>query len=441
MALTYVTHTGDGSTLSFSYSALASKLLSTDYSPVSAQLVVYVDGQLQTLTSDYTIDTGDEDIDFVSAPADEAVVKIAREMDREALAFEWQDVSTLTAANLSVADKQLFYLMQEIIDDVDDSLRKDEAGIWDATSIRIQNVATGTESTDAVNVAQLNAAVSGVLPATVSGWDEFTATGDGTEDTYVITGGPNNRDEYAYKVSINGVDQDRFTHWTITPGEPDTIVLDSVLPNGSDLKVEWITGVVSASLADGTVDNAALADASITAAKLDGTEGTVDMVPMTDGTDVTWTQLTPDHVYGFNTEVRTNRLNEMAVPNGDVNIGTRKLTNVATPTTSTDGANKAYVDAALLADRVYNNLAFGVGESSKTITTTFEPYILIASSESGSTDWGHAFVFPANGTAYVITYGGIDYTFTRATSTTVTVTRSVTSATYNIRTIVMKGPA
>lgn len=47
----------------------------------------------------------------------------------------------------------------------------------------------------------------------------------------------------------------------------------------------------------------------------------------------------------FNTAVRTNRLDQLVAPTGDLSIGGQKLTNVAAPTAGTDGANKSYVDA------------------------------------------------------------------------------------------------
>ena len=46
----------------------------------------------------------------------------------------------------------------------------------------------------------------------------------------------------------------------------------------------------------------------------------------------------------FDTGVRTNTLAEMAAPAGDVSLNSQKITNLATPTASTDAASKSYVD-------------------------------------------------------------------------------------------------
>lgn len=46
----------------------------------------------------------------------------------------------------------------------------------------------------------------------------------------------------------------------------------------------------------------------------------------------------------FDTQVRTSRLDQMAAPTADVSLNSRKITGLATPTASTDAANKQYVD-------------------------------------------------------------------------------------------------
>lgn len=48
----------------------------------------------------------------------------------------------------------------------------------------------------------------------------------------------------------------------------------------------------------------------------------------------------------FDTQVRTNRLDQMAAPTASVAFGSQKITGLADPTTAQEGATKAYVDAA-----------------------------------------------------------------------------------------------
>jgi hypothetical protein len=53
-----------------------------------------------------------------------------------------------------------------------------------------------------------------------------------------------------------------------------------------------------------------------------------------------------DHTYisDFDTQVRTSRLDQLAAPTVAVALNGQKITNLATPTTGTDAANKGYVD-------------------------------------------------------------------------------------------------
>jgi hypothetical protein len=49
----------------------------------------------------------------------------------------------------------------------------------------------------------------------------------------------------------------------------------------------------------------------------------------------------------FNTQVRTSRLDQMAVPTAAVSVNSQKITNLDTPTSSADAANKLYVDTQI----------------------------------------------------------------------------------------------
>lgn len=63
-------------------------------------------------------------------------------------------------------------------------------------------------------------------------------------------------------------------------------------------------------------------------------------------TNHTGTQ-TASTISDFDTQVRTNRLDQMAAPTADVSANNHKITNVSTPTNNNDAANKAYVDGIL----------------------------------------------------------------------------------------------
>jgi hypothetical protein len=52
-------------------------------------------------------------------------------------------------------------------------------------------------------------------------------------------------------------------------------------------------------------------------------------------------------VSDFDTQVRTNRLDQMAAPTGSVSANSQKITNLGTPTSNTDASTKAYVDTSI----------------------------------------------------------------------------------------------
>jgi phage-related tail fiber protein len=55
--------------------------------------------------------------------------------------------------------------------------------------------------------------------------------------------------------------------------------------------------------------------------------------------------LTAAKISDFDTQVRTNRLDQLAAPTASVSLNSQKITNLATPTADSDAATKAYVDA------------------------------------------------------------------------------------------------
>lgn len=57
--------------------------------------------------------------------------------------------------------------------------------------------------------------------------------------------------------------------------------------------------------------------------------------------------LAANKISDFDTQVRTNRLDQMAAPTADVNLSSRKITSLADPTNSQDAVTKAYADSLI----------------------------------------------------------------------------------------------
>lgn len=56
---------------------------------------------------------------------------------------------------------------------------------------------------------------------------------------------------------------------------------------------------------------------------------------------------TASTISDFDTQVRTSRLDQMSAPTTSVSMNSQKITGLATPTSATDAATKAYVDSAV----------------------------------------------------------------------------------------------
>ena len=119
--------------------------------------------------------------------------------------------------------------------------------------------------------------------------------------------------------------------------------------------------VTSAKIADGTIVNADInTSAQIAYGKLNLTNSIVNAdINASAGIELsklatnplarsghTGTQ-TASTISDFDTQVRTNRLDQMTAPTGSVSMNSQKITNLATPTSNTDASTKAYVDTSI----------------------------------------------------------------------------------------------
>lgn len=135
-------------------------------------------------------------------------------------------------------------------------------------------------------------------------------------------------------------------------GLPTSVVYQVVQANGTPQTVRNATNF-SASFAltdDGggnrtTVD---LSDLGISPAQYTkltvNAQGRVTAATVLAASDIP--TLTAAKISDFNTAVRLNRLDQMAIPTGSINANSQTIINVATPSGANDAANKAYVDAA-----------------------------------------------------------------------------------------------
>lgn len=147
MANSYVEYTGNGSTTAYAI----------PFSYISASHVTAtVNGVATTITISGTTAT------FSSAPASSAVIRILRKSSQTSRLVDYTQPSTLTEEDLDTDSLQAFFIAQEAVDKVSDTIGKSESTLqWDALSKRITNVTDPTGAQDASTKAYTDAQVAG----------------------------------------------------------------------------------------------------------------------------------------------------------------------------------------------------------------------------------------------------------------------------------------
>jgi hypothetical protein len=138
----------------------------------------------------------------------------------------------------------------------------------------------------------------------------------------------------------------------------NTLTLSSPLSAGSGIVLGYSGGTYTISVSNPTIDSTlvtdfseavddrvyALLSAGSNIQLLYNDAGNSLSVAVT-GVSLPGHTHTASNITDFNTAVRTNTLDQMAVPTASVSLNSQKITNLATPTADADAATKAYVDA------------------------------------------------------------------------------------------------
>ena len=341
MAYSYTEHVGTvgGTTGPFSYGGPVD-FLPADTESISTQLKVYKNGTLLTVTTDYTIDTVNEEITLTALLYNTDLLRCARETKKDTRYIDYVDSTNITSELLDLDSNQLFFIVQEAFDLQTDAMTLGTDGQWNGRGRRVGNIASGVNGTDAVTINQLQAAVTGALPASLSGIGTVVYTGDGSTTAFPLPSAISAiTDPSDVEIYINGLRQRPGTHYTIV----GTNITITPAPSASDnILVAYPEGAVSAILTTNSVTTTSIQDDAVTPAKID--EGSNNQVLATVGTAVQWTTLTSSYVSNFDTQVRTSRLDQMTAPTASVSLNSQLITNLATPVSGTDAATKTYVD-------------------------------------------------------------------------------------------------
>lgn len=130
-----------------------------------------------------------------------------------------------------------------------------------------------------------------------------------------------------------------------------------------------------------------------------------------------------DHTHGTpahdDAAHNTIHLNALAAPTGDVSMNAHKITGLATPTASTDAANKGYVDSAVAGldwkESVHLLAASNVALSGSTGTLVIDGHAALDDTDSGYRILLKGQTTAADNGIYVYTDDATNYTLSRAT--------------------------
>lgn len=341
MAYSYTEHVGTvgGSTGPFSYGGPVD-FLPADTESISTQLKVYKNGTLLTLTTDYTINTTLETVTLVNPLYNTDLLRCARETKKDTRYIDYVDSTNITSELLDLDSNQLFFIVQEAFDLQNDAMTLATDGQWNGRGRRVANIASGVNGTDAVNVNQLQAAVTGALPASLSGIGTLVYTGDGTTTLFALPAPiAGITDPSDVEVYINGLRQRPGDHYTVSGSNisitPAPVSADKIL-------VAYPEGAVSAVLTTNSVTSTSIQNDAVTPAKIQ--QGSNTQVLGTVAGETVWVGLDTTWISGFDARVQTSRLDQMAAPTGPVSMNSQRVTNLSTPSSSGDAVTKAYAD-------------------------------------------------------------------------------------------------
>ncbi|CAB4139230.1 Pectate lyase superfamily protein [uncultured Caudovirales phage] len=155
MAYSYVRYSGNGSTTNYTFSF---PTISQDH------IKVRVNGSLVTNWSFLSAST----IQFAVAPANAAVIEIRRETPKESAIVNFTDGSVLLERDLDLLATWQLYVAQETEDDLEDTIKTDSLGRFDANNKRIINVADPVNAQDAVTKTWAETGMSSQLAQATS---------------------------------------------------------------------------------------------------------------------------------------------------------------------------------------------------------------------------------------------------------------------------------
>jgi hypothetical protein len=152
MANTYVDYTGDGNETSFAYTFAVLSGRQQDHIIVGVDDSTTTGGKFEVVDpADYTIDASAGTITFDTAPESGARIRIRRDSDASTLLVDFKNGTVLPERDLDLAYLHNLFLNEEIEEGSGkNTLVKNEDGNYDADGVRLVNLADPEDPQDAV---------------------------------------------------------------------------------------------------------------------------------------------------------------------------------------------------------------------------------------------------------------------------------------------------
>jgi len=375
MATTQNSYTGDGTTVLYSFT-----FPYLDESHVKVTLD-------EVLTTAYTFANATQ-IQFNTAPASSVRIRIYRETNVDTAEATFFAGSSIRHTDLNDNQLQALYVAQE-----------QENNKWGKNVDTI--VSTETWSSSDTKIAttasvqnQVATQVAGIINSDVVAGNAITVTPNTPTAGKVTVAVTNNSIDTAElvdasvttaKIADNNVTSDKILNGNVTTAKiADANVTEAKLATDSVTSAKIAAGAVDTSeLATDAVTSVKIADANVTTAKIANSAVTSDKLAndsviatkilnntittdkLTDATVVTDAEqaavVTNDTSFFTTTAADSRFVNTTGdTMSGALNMGTNKITNLGTPTATTDATTKAYVDSVVasgtIADADYGDI-------------------------------------------------------------------------------------
>lgn len=357
---TRITTQGTTSTATV-YNFSAIDLLDTDVAAFNQQiLVTWVDritgiSVTKVETTDFTLTLPAQTMTFDPAPGTGNNVVITRQTKADDRWTDFTGLSFLRAEEVDLDSDQLFYLIQENKTIVGDAMVKTlDASSWEGQGLPSSNCLAATSATGWVTLAQANALISGAEIASTSEGNYQADDGTGSQLVYPLSTFPTSDVESErIWVIVGGILQrpvDDYAY-ALVAGIP-TVTFVVAPPTGTkNVVFRNLTGTVQTALGIASVDGEAIIDGTLSVNALDQAAGTINRFIVFNAAGVAAVStIAHDVITDFDTGVRTNRIDQMADAQGEVGMGTNKITALGTGATgTTDGCNVTQMESYVAA--------------------------------------------------------------------------------------------